>query len=563
MCVGPAPASERVVRAGSRVAARQRSAWFAAYVDAPGRVPWRDADRDRLESHLRLAESLGATVVRLSGVRASDAVLAFARERGVGRIVLGKPTHTRLRDVLQGSLLDEIVRGSGDIDVHVLSGDDDPDQASRSVPATRQRVGAGRWLAALAVVLLATAVAFGADAAGLPDVEMLYLLAVMVVAARLGRGPAVLAAASSVVAFDLAFVPPRWTLEVSDGRYVLSFAMMFAVGLGVSALTARIREQEHEALQREARTSALLALSRDLAAAVDADDVARAASRHAAALPIREEATAADRELRDVFERQIAAAQARVRLAADARDAQLRVRSEELRSALLASVSHDLRTPLAVITGAATTLRDRPDDPLELRRELLDTVCEEAERLDRLIGNLLETTRLASGPVALRRAWIPVVELVGSALERLRQPLAKVTVNIDLPDDLPLVEVDPVLAETILVNLVENAMKHARSAIDIAARPVEEAIELDVADRGPGFVPGSEDRIFDRFYRVPDRQARGVGLGLAIARAIALAHGGELTAHPRPGGGAVFRLRLPRGEPPSLDLPAPAEEDPS
>jgi K+-sensing histidine kinase KdpD len=552
--VGPAPASERVVRAGARVASRQRAAWFAAYVDAPGRAPWSEADRSRLESHLRLAESLGATVVRLSGVRASDAILAYAHAHGVGRIVLGKPTHTRLRDALQGSLLDEIVRGSGDIDVHVLSGDEDPGEGSRTIPATRRRVGGGRWLAA---------VAFAGHAAGLPDVEMLYLLAVMVVAARLGRGPAVLAAATSVLAFDLAFVPPRWTLEVSDGRYVLSFAMMFGVGLGVSALTARIREQERDALRREARTSALLALSRDLAAAVDAEDVARAASRHAAGLPTGEAATAADRELRDVFERQIAAAQARVQLAAEARDAQLRVRSEELRSALLASVSHDLRTPLAVITGAATTLRDRPIDSPELRRELLDTVCDEAERLDRLVGNLLETTRLASGPVALRRAWVPLEELVGSALERLRHALATVTVNIDLPPDLPLVEVDPVLAETILVNLVENATKHARTAIDIAARPVADAIELDVADRGPGLAPGSEELVFDRFYRAPDRQARGVGLGLAIARAIALAHGGDLTAHARPGGGAVFRLHLPLGEPPSLDLPAPVEGEAS
>jgi two-component system sensor histidine kinase KdpD len=251
--------------------------------------------------------------------------------------------------------------------------------------------------------------------------------------------------------------------------------------------------------------------------------------------------------------RQAALALERVRLGDEARRAALRADAEELRSTLLSSVSHDLRTPLAAITGAATTLREGDGLDRETRRELLDAICDEAEHLERLVRNLLDMTRLQSGAVQPRREWIPVDEVVGAALERLGRALDGREVTTSFADDLPLVSVDSVLLQQLFVNIFENAAKYtpAGSPIAIAAEvDGEGALVVEVADHGGGIPPGAEEVIFDRFRRARREPGGGFGLGLAIARAIAVAHGGTLTARNRSGGGATFRLRLPPGGPP-------------
>lgn len=242
VCVGPAPSSARLIRATSRMAAGLRAAWVAAYVETPSLGAMSDADGERLESHLRLVESLGGSVTRLEGNRVSEALLDYARKHNVTRIVLGKPTHSRIRDRLRGSLLNELVRGSGDIDVHVISGlvaDEPPPQEQAEVrgPILWERYG---W----AALFLAITTGFAGllrRALSIPDVEMVYLLGVIVVAVRLGRGPSIFAAALAVAAYDFFFVPPYFTFAVADGRYFLTFATMFGVSLLLSELTARIR----------------------------------------------------------------------------------------------------------------------------------------------------------------------------------------------------------------------------------------------------------------------------------------------------------------------------------
>jgi two-component system sensor histidine kinase KdpD len=227
-----------------------------------------------------------------------------------------------------------------------------------------------------------------------------------------------------------------------------------------------------------------------------------------------------------------------------------------MRSSLLSAVSHDLRTPLAAITGSATTLRDKGDVDPGARRELVDTICEEAERLGRLVSNVLDMTRLESGTVAVQREWVPLEELIGSALTRLEAELEGRAVSVSLPSDLPLVSVDPVLLEQALVNLLENAAKHTPSgtAIDVSAQHDGDLV-VAVADRGPGVPEGDEERVFDKFYRGTAVRTSGVGLGLPICRAIAEAHGGSIVAQHRDEGGAVFRMRLPQhGAPPSVPL---------
>jgi two-component system sensor histidine kinase KdpD len=268
------------------------------------------------------------------------------------------------------------------------------------------------------------------------------------------------------------------------------------------------------------------------------------------------------RHFLDTFARQAALALERARLAEEAKAAALRARTEEMRSSLLSAVSHDLRTPLAAITGAATTLLDEsgPVAPAQ-RQELLETICEEAERLERLVGNLLDMTRLESGAVAVKREWVPLEEIVGSALTRLESRLGGRPVRAALPADLPLLSVDPVLLEQVFVNLLENAAKYTPtdSAIEIAARSDESGVQIEVADRGPGLPPGSESRIFEKFFR-RGPSGGGVGLGLAICRGIVEAHEGRLVAENRADGGAVFRIRLPIvGTAPAL----PIEEKPA
>jgi two-component system sensor histidine kinase KdpD len=276
--------------------------------------------------------------------------------------------------------------------------------------------------------------------------------------------------------------------------------------------------------------------------------------------------TREQRELLDALGRQAAVALDRVRLAEEARRASVRAKTEELRSGLLSSVSHDLRTPLAAISGAGTLLlEDGAADP-ELRRELTVTVVEEAERLEHLVSNLLDMTRLESGVVEPRREWVPLVEVVGSAMNRVERAIADRDVPIDIPDTTPLLSIDPILVQQLFVNILENAAKYTPPGSEILVRATREGgtLVVEVADRGPGIPPGEEERVFERFHRTAAPGVRGVGLGLPIARAIAQAHGGRLTASNRPGGGALFRLTLPILEPPAappepVDRPAQAQ----
>lgn len=252
-------------------------------------------------------------------------------------------------------------------------------------------------------------------------------------------------------------------------------------------------------------------------------------------------------QLLEVFAHQTAIAIENTRSQHAAEAARTQMQTEQMRSSLLSAVSHDLRTPLASITGAASTLRSQSDKlQPETRLELLDSIAEEAERLGRLVSNLLDMTRLESG-VELRRDLYPLEEIVGAALQRMEQPLAHRIVTTHLPDHLPLVSVDDVLLGQLLVNLLENAVKYTPEGtpIEVAADSTAEAVTLEVRDRGAGFAPEEEQRIFEKFYRGRSDGTRGAGLGLAICRAITEAHRGTIEAFNRTGGGAVFRVRLP------------------
>lgn len=236
----------------------------------------------------------------------------------------------------------------------------------------------------------------------------------------------------------------------------------------------------------------------------------------------------------------------------------LRAEREALRSALLSSISHDLRTPLCAITGAASTLLDDEHPlPKGSQRELLTTIYNESDHLNRLVRNLLDMTRLEAGGLLLKKEWTPLEEVIGSALDRLDKHLVGHPVRVALPGDLPLLPIDGLLIEQLFYNLLENAARHTPpgTTIEIAARAEPRSIVVTVSDNGPGLTPGSEARVFEKFFRGPRSSRDGVGLGLAISRGIVEAHEGSIRARNRPGGGAVFEFVLPiHDAPPALPI---------
>ncbi len=505
---------------------------------------------------------------------------------------------------------------------------------SSSSPKVTWLAIAARHSAALATVAVASLAAVGVRhvlrassttaADDLTNVAMVYLLAVVFVAARLGLGPAVVASALGVAAFDFLFVPPFYTFAVRDTQYLATFAVILVVGGLTSALTNQVRRQAELARGRERRTAALLDLSRNLAGARDAMAIARmtadqvtdvpaavllpgeggrlavatgepfpldAVERRAAEWAFAHGRSAGagavttllepeviptavglylpmvngrgtvgvlavrptDHEqvlLLEGFAAQAAAALERAALADEARAAWERVEAEFLRNTLLSSVSHDLRTPLAAIAGAAEALLQEGSLDPAVRRDLTETVLDESRRMERLIGNLLDVTRLESGGLQLRREWQPIGEVVGAALHRLRHRLGTRPVAVDVPANLPMVRLDAVSFEQVLANLLDNAAEYgpADGPVEISARTVDGAMALTVADRGPGVPPGTEEQVFRKFFRAhPTAQGgrRGIGLGLAICRGIVEAHGGLISVSNRDGGGAAFRIEIP------------------
>lgn len=633
VCIGANPRSIRLIRAAKRMAAGLRADWLAVHVEAPAKVRPKESDLRQLAEHMRLAESLGAETVTLSGHNASDEILNYARSRNVTKIIIGKPTHPRWKDRLFGSVLDQVVRGSGDIDVNVITGD----SGEPPLPQMRREPAPWRpreWIWSIAGVGAATVVSLLLlPYVGVVDVVMIYLLGVVITASRSGKWPSLLATFLSVATFNFFFIPPRFTLNVADVRYLFTFSVMFFVAYVICRLTLQVRNQAEAARIRERRTATLYILSRELAHERGVDTLAALAVKQISelfasqvvilvpdaagelavpgtgpgtfALDAREMGVAKwvfdhgqraghgtdtlpgaqalylplaaatrtmgvlgilpatvtvpfDHEQIQSLENFVsltAMAIERAFLAEEAQRALLKAEAEALRNTLLSAVSHDLRTPLAAITGAATSLLQESSLDDAGRRELTQTICEESEHLNRLIRNILDMTRLESGTIQVAKEWQSLEEIVGVVFNRLADQLAGRPVETRLPPDVPLLQFDPLLIEQVLTNLLENALKYTPQGtpLELSAAVKDKAVEVTLADRGPGLPPGSEERIFEKFVRGTG-SGRGVGLGLAICRAIIAAHGGRIQAENRPGGGAVFRFTLPlRGEPPRVE----------
>jgi two-component system, OmpR family, sensor histidine kinase KdpD len=640
-CIGPGPGAERVVRAAARLAGQLNAEWHAVYVETPGLQRLPAARREKILGTLSLAKELGATTAVIADADVARSVIDYARSYNLSKLVIGRDPARRLWP-WQRSSGQKLALLAPDIDLvevgradGVMQNGEAKTAAWPVIPGTesgdRHKFKQLRYLwtslACVAVTLLSIPLAEHFDRS---NIVAIFILTVVLIAVRFGRGAAALAAVLSVCSFDFFFVPPRFSFAVSDVQYILTFIIMLAVGLITGQLTAGLRFQARVAGHREERAGSLYEIARDLSGAVQIDQVVSISDasiertfRASAALllpnaagqlvmaslrtdtacnvdigiaqwafdrgqpagsgtdtlpgseflyiPLRAPTQARgvlavkarnrrllripeQRQLLDTFAALIAIALERVHYVEVAQDALVRMESERLRNSLLAALSHDLRTPLTVLVGLAEslTLTKPPLSPAQF--ESAEAIQDEARRMSTLVSNLLDMARIESGEVKLNLQWQPVEEVVGSALNATQGMLKHHIVEVHIPRDLPLVHIDALLIERVLVNLLENASKYTPpgSRITLAAEVIEDQLSVSVSDNGPGLPAGREEAVFQKFTRGERESATpGVGLGLSICRAIVESHQGKIVAARRPGGGARFSFTLPLGIPPA------------
>jgi two-component system sensor histidine kinase KdpD len=582
VCVSGSPYSERLVRTTRRLADEMNIPWFTVYVETPGSGRHLQENRVRVWKDLRLAESLGAQVATLTAISVAEAVIEYAVQHNVTRIVVGKPAKPRWREFLRPPLVDQLIRMSGAIDVYVVSIASAETKPAAPAGTARKPITLSRYMASMMLVAAATLLCLPLRGILEPaNMVMIYLLAVVITSLRLGLKPAILTAFLGVLAFDFFMVPPHLTFAVSDTQYLITFAALFTVGVIISSLVSKVRERAETLREREAQTNSLYYLTRDLASAAGMEAVMEAVVRNveeslhagvavlladgdrlkvAAAgtgvAPGEKELAVADwafrnrrpagrgtetlgsaeflhlplqasagvlgtlgvklekeagyripqtRRLMDAFAGQTAMAMERVQLSRKAEEAQLLEARENLERALLNSISHDLRTPLVSITGALDILREEGHVLAEgARRLILDTASEEAGRLNRFMGNLLDITRLEAGAVRLKDEPCDIQDLVGCAIAAIEQRLGTGKVAVRLQSELPFVSMDMALMTQVLVNLFDNALKYSPldSDIEFSAGVEGPLLVLEVADHGPGVPEEDLKRIFDKFYRI-------------------------------------------------------------
>jgi len=626
-CVEPGERGEKIVRTCARLAAQFDVPWHAVHVEG---VATNEVQHQSVLHVLKLAQSLGATTAMLSASAAAPALVRYAREHNLSRLVMGRPAR-RWRWPGQQSLGDAIEAEVDDLDVLRVALPKTVAQkpSASDTPEAPARIAWQGYAAALAVCAITALLATPLQGVlELTNIVMLFLLAVVGVALFYGRGPAVFAAFVGVALFDFFFVPPRFSFSVTDVQYLLTFAVMLVVALVVGQLTAGLKVQVQAVTEREQRVSGLYEMARDLSSALMVEQVAEIGSRFLAiefgvktavlatderdqlvvlpgattevdmgvaqwafdrgeaagrgtdtlpaskclVLPLKATMrlrgvvavewttkgllSPEQRRLLDTCASLMAISIERIHYIDVAQKTTLQMESERLRNSLLSAISHDLRTPLASLVGLADTLQLTKPPPTDQQQELVLAMRNSAMRMNALVANLLDMARLQSGAVQLNLQWQPFEEVVGSSLAACASLLEGRPLKVHLAPDLPLLHLDAVLIERVLVNLLENAGKYtpAKSPIEIDARLEDGRVVVTLNDRGPGLPPGREEAIFEKFERGNREGATsGVGLGLAICRAIMQAHGGTIRGETRESGGARFILTLPRGEPPVDD----------
>jgi two-component system sensor histidine kinase KdpD len=635
VAVSSSPTSASLLRWTRRLAGELHAPWLAVYVELPRSLS--DQDQKRLSRHLALARALGAQVITTSGDDVVRALLRVAREQNATQLVVGKPAGWRILELFHGrSLLNRLIKESGHIDIHVIRAEGEEAPFRRPSPPRLTVSAARAYGAVVGVVALLTVINLLLQGwIGYVPVSLIFLLSVIVLGLFVGRGPTLVAATLTALAWNFCFTEPRFTFRIHSPADTMMFVTYFVVALVMGHLTARLRSQQDAERRREERATALYLLIRELSKATDFPDLLAVAIREVgktfqaeaaislpddgnrpALLPYfastwtmteKEQSVAAwafryrqpagrgtdtlpsadglhvpllageravgvlslrfrdsapllpaQRDLLDAFAPQIALVLDRQRLRDEEQKAELLGQSERLGKTLLNSVSHELRTPLAAISSAAGGLASA--GPLTPEQQTLAEELDQAAiRLNRLVRNLLDLSRLEAGHLHAKLDWHDPRDVVNAAMQTQSQVLAGHTVRINAASDLPLVKLDAALTEQILGNLLNNAAVHTPpgTAIEISARAEASHFVLEVADRGPGLPPGDPVRLFERFQRGPNAAPGGTGIGLSLVKGFAEAQQGNVAAANRPGGGAVFTVRLPLVKMP----PVPAENE--
>jgi len=630
VAVGASPFSTQLVRWTRRMSAALGAPWLAVHVESTKTL---SAEEQRLlDKNLALARELGAEVVITHDEDAAAALVRLALEHNATQIVVGKPRGNRWLELLRGgSLVDRLARLGGGIDIYMVPAEE---KAPRRLRFTwvgqSQPTEYAIVFGTVAAVTIVSGLLVGA--AGYRSVGVLYLLAVIGLSLRVGRGPVLAAGLLGAAMWDFLFIPPRFTFIIGSFDDLMLFAATIGVSLVAGQLTSRVRAQSRNERMREERATALFHLTEALAAAKTLDDAVFAALRQTDELfeaetslaladenggivphfsgsyvldekeravaewafrnrrvagrftdtlpssagyyvpllreggavgvlgirlppeaksltpgPVPERTlTLAQRDLIEVFARQLALSVERENLRAAGENEKLLAESEKLHRVLLDSVSHELRTPLAVIAAVFENIEGAND---ALRAGLVAEGRTAIARLNRLVKNLLDQTRLESGALQPHRVWCSAHDLLQAARDGAREALAGHPLEIAVPEDMPALFVDFALTEETLANLLLNAAVHTPAAtpIFVTAGPERggQRVFFTVADRGPGFPPAMRERLFKKFVRGDAARAGGLGLGLSIVRGFVTAQGGDVVVGENPGGGAVITIYLP------------------
>jgi two-component system sensor histidine kinase KdpD len=644
VCVSEDERAAGLVRHAKRLSDRLHAPFIALCIETRRTLQLTEQERDRVADTLRLAVALGgdAMTIPSAGRTIADDIVDYAQANNVTQILIGKSSRSRWFEMVYGSVVHELVRKAGNISVHVMAGTASDDGSVPGRPVlTDTTFRPAPYVFALVAVAVALAVGHLIQPVlGVETVDLVFLLAVLAVAVRLGLGPSLVASVASSLCYNFFFLPPIHTFTIADPINLASFIFFTVVAVVVSNVAASVRTQAMTAVLRARTTESLYSFSKKLAGVGSLDDVLWASAYQTAlmlkvrvVLLLPEHGTIAvrgayppednldeadiaaakwawqnnrpagrgsdtlpgakrlflpmhtgrgaigvvgidsdkpgpllspdDRRLFDALIDQSALAIERVFLVEDMDRVKRNAETDRLRSALLTSISHDLKTPLAAVLGSASTLRDlsgKLDDAA--KAELLATVIDESERLNRFIANLLDMTKLESGAIAPNVAPYDLREIVDTALRRASKILAHHRIELKLAARLPMVEVDAVLFEQALFNILDNAAKYApqNTAIRIESEQDGPSVVLRVMDEGDGIPPGDLEHIFDKFYRARkgDQVRPGTGLGLAIARGFIEAMKGSILAANRyDRQGAAFIVKFPvRADAPAMETAA-------
>jgi two-component system, OmpR family, sensor histidine kinase KdpD len=623
VAVSHSPYSGRLIRATRRMAYNLEAPWIALYVNN-GEALLTD-DQEMLQKNLGLARELGAEVVTIADTNLAHAIQKICLDKNVTQIVMGRPDRRFLKDLIaRGTLLDQLVRTTSNIDVHVIRAERAPKYKGFYLRMPEFKTNVASYYNTLWFIMAVTILSyFGEPYVGYRVIGLIYLLAILVVSSLSSRGPILAAAIMSALVWDFLFVPPQFSFMINSSEDLMTLVAFFITAFVGGVLTSKIRKQSEILEVREERALTLYEFGKSLAGAKDAKQITALLSlalkkqfvgetvalltdkdgkfenpantvveekdyavgvwvfEHGKAAGWSTQTLSASRclcmpmagnsgtvgvlfiypnkkqkslslEQESFFEsviNQAAIAIERLRFSDAAQATKIYEASEKLHQTLLNSISHEMRTPLTVILGSATVLDDdsTPKDARDVKA-IAGELIQASDRLNRVIENLLDMSRLSSGVLALKLEWYDLADLINTTIKKLKKNLAGHKMTVQIADQIPLAHIDVRLFEHALSNLLLNAAIHTRRDTEISIivrQPSSFTIEIIVADRGGGLPKEDLNKIFEKFYRVPGTPTGGTGLGLSIAKSIVEAHSGHIRAENREGGGAEFIIDIP------------------